>query len=351
MLVPDNVTPKSADATSCTVGTMSISRSTTVAAAAGNGFILFENEPMNKIFFNTSSEWQSANLNVALEEAGTYKLCFGWMNDGGGGTDSISAIVDNLSITKRLCKNVSSDIYIHSVGPDSIVLKWAPTHETYSVKVMNVLATDSMVELASNTSLADTLFTIPNLTPSTEYEIYLELVGICGEGITSDTLKVGGYVTTECVAAHAPYSMGFEDMGYGTGTLPICWSYVEGGNSYPYISNSTTNAYEGARSLYFYGGTSESVRIVALPEIADPLSDLRIRFQYKATGSSYTGASYPSFIVGVMTDPADATTFLALDTLDKVSTYTAYEKLLNTVGAAYHYVAIKFAGVRRTVMQ
>ncbi len=344
MLVPDNVTPKSANTNSSAVGTMTVTRSTTVAEAAGNGYILFENELKNSIFFYLSKEWQSANLNVALEQAGTYKLCFGWMNDSSTGADSLSAVVDNLSITKRLCNNVSSDIYIHSVGPDSIVLRWAPTHETYSVKVMNVLATDSMVELASNTSLADTLFTIPNLTPSTEYEIYLELVGICGEGITSDTLKVGGYVATECVAAHAPYSMGFEDMDYGTGTLPICWSYVEGGDSYPYISNSTTNAYEGARSLYFSGGTSESVRIVALPEIADPLSDLRIRFQYKATGSSYTGASYPSFIVGVMTDPADATTFLALDTLDQVSTYTAYEKLLNTVGDGYHYVAIKFAG-------
>lgn len=344
MLVPDNVIPKSANTNSSTVGTMSISRSTTVAEAAGNGYILFENELKNSIFFYLSKEWQSANLNVALEEAGTYKLCFGWMNDSSTGADSLSAVVDNLSITKRLCNNVSSDIYIHSVGPDSIVLRWAPTHETYSVKVMNVLATDSMVELASNASLADTLFTIPNLTPSTEYEIYLELAGICGEGITSDTLKVGGYVTTECVAAHAPYSMGFEDMDYGSGTLPVCWSYVEGGNSYPYISNSTTNAYEGARSLYFSGGSSTTVRTVALPEIADPLSNLRIRFQYKATSSTYAGDTYPSFIVGVMTNPEDATTFLALDTLDKVSTYTAYEKMLNTVGDAYHYIAIKYAG-------
>lgn len=341
ILLPENVLPQAATTTTCKVGEISsFSNSTTAATAASHGYTLLLNG--NSPAFVGENEWQTGvAYALPIAAPGKYNLCFGWANDGSGGSDPAGCI-DNISITKKACNDVTA-VNVDSIGTDCIVLSWLPTNASYSIKVVKDHGETTETVLVSNTALTDTFVVLPGLTPATKYDLYVELVGLC-DGMTGDTLKASGYITTACVPHHAPYSMGFEDMDYGTGTLPVCWSYVEGGDSYPYIYSSTSYAYEGSKSLYFYGGTSASVRIVALPEIADPLSDLRIRFQYKATSSSYTGASYPSFIVGVMTDPEDATTFLALDTLDQVTTYTAYEKYLTNVGDGYHYVAIKFAG-------
>lgn len=343
MLVPDNVMPQAAASTSSQVGDLSVSRSTTPETAAEHGYLLFENNLKGSIFFNEQAGWQTASLTARVARAGSYNLCFGWMNDGSGGTDSISAIVDNLFISKKACKDVS-DLYIHYVGADTIILSWLPTHNEYSIKVWDEINDSTLVELGSKTATADTFIVLSGLTPATEYYLYAEICGLCDGGISGDTLKVGGLVLTECVPLAAPYVMDFEDQATGSGNLPICWSYVRSNDTYPYVYNYSTYAYEGSKSMYWYGGTSSSERCIVLPEMADALSSLRLRFMYRATSSTYTDASYPSLIVGVMTDPSDITTFLPLDTLAKTATYTQYEKLLSSVSEEYHFLAIRYSG-------
>ena len=73
---------------------------------------------------------------------------------------------------------------------------------------------------------------------------------------------------------------------------------------------------------------------------------MQIAFWYdhgSYAGTDYSGNAYGKLTVGVMSDPSDTTTFVAIQTLDKVSTYTNAEVVLSAAPANCHYIAIRYA--------
>ena len=177
----------------------------------------------------------------------------------------------------------------------------------------------------------DTFYTLTGLTPSTQYVASVR--SICGssEGDTSGW-RTGSFRTTCSLISNLPYSYGFEDMATGTSSahpdIP-CWNHLNNGTSYfgyPYVSSTTPHG--GTRNLYWYGstttGTYGDYQIVVLPGLDTDvyaLNTLQLRFWARPSSTSY----YPVFVVGVMTDPDDANTFTAVETVN-VSNVTDWQE-------------------------
>ena len=134
--------------------------------------------------------------------------------------------------------------------------------------------------------------------------------------------------TTPCSSV-APEEMGtitFSDKeGFTTGTSGErpCWTVgsktQNASSSYiPYVNNSSTYKHNDNNYLYFYDYVSSSASTVGgyaiMPELAvDSINKYQVTFW----GRGNTGTSTNSqIIVGVVTDPSDLNTFVAVDTLN-----------------------------------
>lgn len=133
-----------------------------------------------------------------------------------------------------------------------------------------------------------------------------------------------------------PFVDNFDDAP-SSSVMPYCWSSFA---TYPYTS--TTN-YSAPYSLYFYS-SSNTYNLAVTPEFdaSIDINTLQTTFMYKAGGSSYR------MVVGVMTDPADATTFVAVDTVSpdasSYSNWVEREVRFDSYTGEGHYIAFKHIG-------
>ena len=98
----------------------------------------------------------------------------------------------------------------------------------------------------------------------------------------------------------------------------------------------------GSASLYFYAGTSGTYNIAVTPEFAAsvPVNTLQATFMYRANGVN------DRLIVGVMTNPTDASTFVPVDTILPGTTASAWEErevVFSNYTGNGHYIAFKNA--------
>jgi hypothetical protein len=181
-------------------------------------------------------------------------------------------------------------------------------------------------------------YTITNLTASTTYDFYVK--SDCGGGDFSNLSNVYS-TTTACDAISAlPYTENFDAYGTGETAYPNCWGKI---NTYssnrPYV-NSTHFA--GVGSLYFYAGTSGTYNIAITPPFDQtiPVNTLQATFMYRSTYTS------DMMIVGVMTNPTDASTFVAVDTIypaSTASTWVEKEVIFSQYQGTGQYIAFKNA--------
>ncbi len=178
-----------------------------------------------------------------------------------------------------------------------------------------------------------TTTTITGLTASTAYDFYVK--SDCGGGDESDY----GNVITVRTACDAITTLPFEDSfdTYGTGSTiyPACWSKI---NTYssdrPYIN--TTN-YSAPGAMYFYAGTSGTYNIAITPlfDASIPVNTLQATFMYKGSGTN------DRLIIGVISNPTDASTFVPVDTVYHTSAWTEYEIPFNNYTGTGQYIAFK----------
>ena len=178
-------------------------------------------------------------------------------------------------------------------------------------------------------------FTVTNLTPSTIYNFYV--TADCGGGDTS-ARSFAASGTTDCAAISSlPYINNFDGYGTGTTVYPNCWGRI---NTYtsgdrPYVNSVN---YAGTGSLYFYAN-SGTYNIAITPEFdaTIPINTLQATFMYRAFS-----AINDRLIVGVMTNPTDASTFVPVDTVypaSTASTWVEKEVVFNGYTGNGHYIA------------
>jgi len=315
----------------------------TVEAAAEKGIFVFGATAASTYsWFSRASEWQNSPLYaITIPADGTYNLCFGWRDDSSGGTNPPAA-VDNIRIAKKLCGDLKN-ISISGRTAASVVVSWSPLTgagaELIVLPDTVVFDKDNLSAYTIQSVAADTFAVVSGLNADSSYKVYAR--SVCGADAKGEWSE-GVLFTTRCAALTAiPYRESFENVASGAGNLPGCWIYPISGSTSPYVYQYSSGAYQGSKMLYFpsSGVTGASERMVALPEISADLSNARIRFWYR---QGTADANSPSLIFGTMTDPDDASTFTAIETLEKTSVYSMYEKEL--AGIPSGVLAIKYAG-------
>ncbi len=94
-------------------------------------------------------------------------------------------------------------------------------------------------------------------------------------------------------------------------------------------------------SLYFYAGTSGTYNIAVSPMIDEsiPVNTLQTTFMWRASNAT------SRLEVGVMTNPANASTFVPVDTIvaSATSTWEGFEVAFNQYTGEGHYIAFRVA--------
>jgi len=199
------------------------------------------------------------------------------------------------------------------------------------------------------TGLAVNSHTLSSLAPATDYKVRVKAV--CGTDLAS-SYKTANFTTPCGVISTYPWTENFDSytgtsLG-STNNLPMCWNYINGTTyssyaGYPVVNSG--NSYSGNNHLYFYssypnsGSYTFTDLYAVLPEM-EGLSGKMLTLYAKA----YYDNS--SFTVGMMTDPTDASTFVAIDT--KTPSTTEYNKYFFILGEG-NYVAIKMEPVNSNV--
>ena len=256
--------------------------------------------------------------------------------------------LDDLTVDYiRPCDRVSG-VSLDYVTPDSATIVWTDNGSlTYELEYgLSGFVSGTGTVL---TSSIDTVV-ITGLTPNTAYDVYVR--GICLSGDTANWSNAFSFRTSCLLLDSLPFTEGFETVPAGMGTdysiefIP-CWtrSYDPNDSYYsPYVYDYASH--DGSRSLYWYWDSYDNFNpVITLPAVDTNVLDitnLQVSF-WAMNNSSYADA--PMFLVGVMSDPAVATTFQAVDTVVATSeSWTHYECPLDRYTGHGNLIAIK-AGV------
>ena len=255
--------------------------------------------------------------------------------------------VDNLAI-----KPVGNNLFAPSGASTSNVtgtgatFNWIAKHPTIQ-SVVVVTDQAGTTEILRDTVAGSVMtFTVDTLQPATGYQWYVYQTN--GEINTQSTAPQAFY--TECVAIAPDYANGFE-LEDGWKILPaqssdtykqtICWTYENAGTSavstytYNYVNGTSLYSHKGDYAVRLYAYSTTYQTYAAMPEIEDiaAYDTLQVNFwirpgyaskstgkistQYTLGSSAATKEYYysKSVIVGTMTDPMDATTFVPIDTV------------------------------------
>lgn len=309
------------------------------------------------IELTTPYTYGGGNLIVEIQTSGANGNWYGSNGQGLYGTNGIGSTYSTMStpnhntfLPKVVFTEAPSCFPVTGLAIDaeqtttsSLTFTWTDANNTgASYDIYTVTATDTTFL----TNVASTTYTATGLEANTSYTF--AVAANCGatDGLAEKVFVSG---RTACAAiATLPYTMGFEDGDLqGTSDVlrfPFCWSRINnltsGYNYYPYAYNYSSPR-TGGRHLYFYAsnwGTYADTTGFILPELdvtTYPMNANRVVFWAKGSATTpYT------IIIGTMSDPADRSTFAAVDTLTiNTSTYEKYIVLLADAPATDAYVA------------
>ena len=139
----------------------------------------------------------------------------------------------------------------------------------------------------------------------------------------------------------------FEDFESVFSGLPECYANNPDFSAYPSVSSS--NVYQGSRSLRGYTYDTESSPLVpylVLPRISEQFDISQLQVSFYARFSNINAR----VIVGTMTDPEDVSTFTSLHTVTPYATnqYDLYTAYLGSYQDTAHYIALKMVNIANT---
>ena len=219
-----------------------------------------------------------------------------------------------------------SDLTYSDATQNSVTLHWRDNNDVAAAS-FTVRYRLAGSEVWAEETAYDTTLTLTSLSASSVYE--WQVKAHCSDADESVWSVTTGHFATECGAISSfPYHETFDV--YGTGysgypnvAYPTCWSKFNNTTatatltlSYPYV-NSTN--YSAPGSLYMYSGTNYYTMAMLPPvdnTIGVDINQLQISFMGRKTSAAY------NVMIGVMTDPTDASTFVPLDTVSPTATST-----------------------------
>ena len=237
---------------------------------------------------------------------------------------------------------------VSNLAPDSFDATWVDTTDATSWIVRLDTAGVSVFETSSSTNS----YSFSSLMSNTPYTV--SVAGICSNGDTSTWRSME--LRTPCgFITNLPYQNSFEEDPYYSSVpyadaVPYCWTRINDAsgsyNYYPYITTTTNYVHSGSKGMYWYMSTSDSYannQYAVLPGIDTTvfnMTDLTLSFYARTTSTSY----HPTPVVGVMTNPADASTFTPVYTFSNTeitASWTLYTISFANYTGYGNFIAIK----------
>ena len=282
-------------------------------------------------YLNLHNAWTTVNTMDVPVTAGDYMVVFGWRWDTSGGSDPAAAI-DNFSINKVLCATPANlQVVADSIMVNAAFIKWDEVGEN-SNYLVRYKKSDAEEWTLLNPMTVDSVW-LTGLDASTVYEVQVAAWCDPTDEETISEFSASVSFATACAAIEA-LNEDFEDVN-----KLICWSLIQESNSYPALKTGAEYATSGTKSLYFLSMASGTPvdQYAILPELVS-LDGLRIKFNARKEEDTDED-TYA--VVGVMTDPADASTFVYLDSLEITSTtYAQFAVPFAAYTGAGKYIAI-----------
>ena len=242
-----------------------------------------------------------------------------------------------------------TELFVSNSDSYSFDLSWNDTSS----------ATSWIVRVTGNDSVwFDSVVTaypvsVTGLHPATYYTV--QVAGVCQVGDTSDFCNTT--LWTPCaILTELPYIQTFDQVegttntSVATNNLPPCWWYNNTGSSslysgYPIVYRSSSYAHSGTNSMRFYtyyqtGTYGDQTAILPLTDsVLLPLSGLQLTFWMRAHNDSYNS----NVVVGVMSNPYDASTFVPVETVytNNSTTYAHYSVFLANYTGPHGNIAVK----------
>lgn len=279
-------------------------------------------------YTNALAKWKNDTISLPAANA-TYQLAFEGTDNFGRGI-ALDEIIVRPMPTCEDPNNISTD----GLTANSATLRWNASLDADSFHVVlskkEIADPETITDAVKDTFVYDFQYAATELERNTTYYTYIQAYCV---GSTSEWAS---YSFRTKNLATLPYTQTF-DMAYASGTVNhvAYWSYGtsikkdDGSMEYmPFVNQNTS---ESRRSDYSYSSTTCLVFTgarnmedvipagnyvyAATPELAiDDIKNALVTFW--GTCYKYVGADYESgLIVGVMTDPADFSTFVPVDTV------------------------------------
>lgn len=217
--------------------------------------------------------------------------------------------------TAKSCQ-MPDGLEVASITDSSAVVTW----NTYGQSAF-ILTYGIGNAFADTVEVVGGTYTITGLDENTSYKVKVAAACDDTQWTSAKTFK------TAC----SPMAAVVENFDGITGStsshvLPDCWDYINGGSSYaayPLVYSGESYANTGTNSLkfYTYTGTSSKDQYAILPAVNN-LNTLRMKLNARKYSASYESI----VVVGIMTDPTDAATFAAIDTIRPAG--VAYEPFI-----------------------
>ena len=244
--------------------------------------------------------------------------------------------VDEVKVDYATDCTEPTQLSVSNIKSTSADLSWVSDADDYTVYYKKT--SDTEYDMYENVTLDDNnVYTLEGLDPETKYTWYVE--ANCSSAVPSDTATF----TTECSPhSELPYTWDFESGNTGGTTaypLPSCWKRNEANNTnYPYVYETTStspNVTSGIHYLYFYS-TGNTAIMNAIDIESFDITSLQISFN----GRSAATAGSP-IIVGIMTDPFNASTFDTVSVVALTNTMDSYDVIFANYEGEGTYIALR----------
>lgn len=306
-----------------------------------------------EIVLDAPYQYQGGNLMIGIKQTvyGSYTSCTwyginatdasfgGYMSKSTGSiTASQRNFLPKMSLDFKLGVAPACPTPIHlsadSVTANAVLLSFDPqgTETAWAIRYKKTSEEEwaDTIQVAASDSVW-----VTGLEASTMYNA--QVAPVCDP---ADPESLGSFSNslsfmTGCGAV-AAISEGFEDL-----TTLACWSFIKDADNYPAVLTTyPDDAYSGTQYMYFSSDPTSTPtdEYVILPELIS-LENMRVKFFARNDVDGYGNAT---LVVGVMTDPASETTFVALDTiLLTTNVYAQYVVPFSAYTGEGKFVAIK----------
>ncbi len=246
---------------------------------------------------------------------GDYRLAFVRKKIANG-----SVYIDDVKVSEIPTCLIPTALTTSNPTTTGFELGWADVSGSlYNIQYMPSTQTD-WANATTITGVSTKSYTFNNLNSGTIYKVRVQTD--CGTKQSEWSAIITD--TTFCATISTlPYTESFDNYGTGSTIYPLCWNRLYNATSAnPYISSTN---YSSPGSMYFTATAigKNSFAITPQFDASILINSLSAKFQLRTTNST------SKIIVGVLSDPTDSLTFIAIDTLIPTASSTWQEFEVN----------------------